>query len=311
MALSAQAARAHLEAGKPGPLSVDGRLDLTNTRLKSLPQGIACYELDASSSALESLPSDLQVESRLILDNCQHLRSLPAGLEAGAISLRNCNSLHALPEGLETWFLDLSESKRFTQWPREASVHSGRVRLRNCIDLQSLPSWFGTLATLDLAGCVGLTSVPDGIRVTGWIDIGGTNITSLPPSLCDAQLHWRSVPITHRIAFEPQSITAKEAINEQNAEIRRVMIERMGYLRFAQEAGAKVLDTDTDPGGERRLLHIELEQDEPLVGLACACPSTGHRYFLRVPPSTKSCHQAAAWLAGFDDPALYHPVIET
>jgi hypothetical protein len=25
----------------------------------------------------------------------------------------------------------------------------------------------------------------------------------------------------------------------------------------------------------------------------------------------KTCHQAAAWMAGFDDPALYSPKIET
>lgn len=311
MALSPETAREHLESGKAGPVSVDGRLDLSHSKLKSLPEGICCYELDATSSDLESLPGDLRIESRLILDNCEKLRELPRGLTAGAVSLRGCSSLHAVPEGLDTWFLDLSECKRFHQWPKSANVHSGRVRLRNCTDLQVLPNWFGALATLDLAGCVGIRSVPAGIQVSGWIDIGGTNITQLPQSLAGAQLHWRAVPITHRIAFEPESISAKEALKEPNAEIRRVMIERMGYLRFAEEANAKVLDSDTDPGGQRRLLHINLEEDEALVGLSCSCPSTGHRYFLRVPPAIKTCHQAAAWLAGFDDSSLYHPVIET
>ena len=89
------------------------------------------------------------------------------------------------------------------------------------------------------------------------------------------------------------------------------MIERMGYLRFAEDAKAKVLDKDQDPGGQRQLLCIKLEGDEPLVGLACFCPSTGRQYFLRVPPATKTCHEAAAWIAGFDDPQLYKPVMET
>jgi hypothetical protein len=42
-----------------------------------------------------------------------------------------------------------------------------------------------------------------------------------------------------------------------------------------------------------------------------ACPSTGRRYALRVPPTMRSCRQAAAWTAGFDNPDLYRPLIET
>ena len=85
----------------------------------------------------------------------------------------------------------------------------------------------------------------------------------------------------------------------------------MGYLRFSQEAHAQILDEDSDSGGTRQLLLIDLQQDEPLVGLSCCCPSTGRQYFLRVPPQIKTCHHAAAWMAGFDDPSLYRPQIET
>ena len=117
--------------------------------------------------------------------------------------------------------------------------------------------------------------------------------------------------VDERIAFHPEQLRAQEALTEKNAERRRVMIERMGYLRFAQEAKAKILDEDKDRGGTRQLLCINLEEDEPLVGLSCSCPSTGRQYLLRVPPTMKTCHQAAAWMAGFDDPANYHPEIET
>jgi hypothetical protein len=124
-------------------------------------------------------------------------------------------------------------------------------------------------------------------------------------------LRWRGVPVDERIAFHPEQLTAKEALAEKNAEIRRVMIERIGYFRFAQEAKAKVLDEDRDPGGVRQLLFIDLREDEPLVGLSCYCPSTARQYLIRVPPTMKTCHQAAAWMAGFDDPSLYRPQIET
>ncbi|ULH16181.1 hypothetical protein MF271_06080 [Deinococcus sp. KNUC1210] len=54
-----------------------------------------------------------------------------------------------------------------------------------------------------------------------------------------------------------------------------------------------------------------MENDESLVALNMQCPSTGRSYFIRVPPSTTTCHQAAAWIAGFDDPAQYRPVMES
>ena len=117
--------------------------------------------------------------------------------------------------------------------------------------------------------------------------------------------------MTRKIALEPETITAAQVLAEKNAELRRVMMERMGYLRFSREVGATELDQDTDAGGMRQLLKIEMDDDEPLVGLACRCPSTDRQYFLRVPPNMETCHQAAAWMAGFDDPSRYRPLIET
>jgi hypothetical protein len=78
-----------------------------------------------------------------------------------------------------------------------------------------------------------------------------------------------------------------------------------------REAQPAVLDTDHDVGGARQLLRIELQDDEPLVCLSVIDPSTAHQYILRVPPTMTTCRQAAAWIAGFDNPADYHPLMET
>ena len=310
--LSPEEAAQAIRAGKvAGPMHVSGRLDLTDYGHETLPAGLHCYELDASGSALTSLPTDIQIDGRLVLDNCSALKTLPAGLTAGSISLRNCTSLCALPENLSTWFLDLTGCARFETWPAHGTIHHGSLVLRNCIEVRSLPRWIGRLAQLDVAGCIQLREIPDGIAVSSWVDIGGTWITNLPPSLQGTSLRWRGVRVNERIAFHPEQLTAKEALAEKNAEVRRVMIERMGYFRFAEEAKAKVVDEDTDFGGRRQLLSIDLQLDEPLVGLSCSCPSTGRQYFLRVPPKLTTCHQAAAWIAGFDDPLLYRPKIET
>lgn len=306
-----EAAKAIRSAQVPGPLRVSGRLDLTNFDREVLPPGLHCYELDARGSRLTCLPADIRIDGRLVLDACPALTTLPEGLTAGSISLRNCQSLVALPENLSTWFLDLTGSQQFEKWPQNGTIHHGSLILRNCIGVRTLPSWLGRLAQLDVAGCVQLQEIPDGIAVTSWVDVGGAQLSSLPPSLQGAMLRWRGVRVNERIAFHPEELTATEALAEKNAEVRRVMIERMGYLRFSKEAKAKILDEDKDSGGARQLLAIDLKEDERLVGLSCICPSTGRQYFLRVPPTMKTCHQAAAWMAGFDDATLYNPKIET
>lgn len=304
-------ARDYIIGGGTEPLRVAGKLDLSGSKLQQLPRGLHCYELDASNTPLQALPDDIRIDCRLTLNDCREFSELPSGFSTGSISLRNCSSLTALPEGLETWFLDLSDCRRFAQWPKHASIHNGHLILCNCVSLPSLPPWLTVLSQLDLRGCVQITEIPEGIIITSWVDVGGSSVADTPRSLAGVALRWRGVPVTERIAFTPWEITAQETLSQKNAEIRRVMIERMGYLRFAQEAGAKVIDKDTDPGGPRQLLRIDLKEDEPLVGLVCSCPSTARQYFLRVPPSTKSCHQAAAWIAGYDDPKQYNPSIET
>ena len=300
-----------IRLGASDPLHVDGVLKLDGYEGAELPSGLSCFDLQAIGTALRVLPDDIAITNRLVVDESELLERLPAGLAVGSVRARRCPSLTALPEGLDTWFLDLEGSTRFHRWPEHATVHRGRVSLRNCLSVQSLPPWFERLASLNLAGCFDLRVIPDGFTVSQWVDVGGTRITELPSSLKGCRIHWRGVTVPERIAFEPETLTAAEITSESNAELRRVMIERMGYDRFAAEAGASVLDEDTDPGGMRQLLRVELADDEPLVGLRCSCPSTGNEYLLRVPPSTTSCHQAAAWLAGYDDPADYAPIIET
>src|SRR5579859_647111 len=122
-------------------------------------------------------------------------------------------------------------------------------------------------------------------------------------------LAWRCNQRTH--CFHPETFSAQEVLNERNTEVRRVLFERVGYETFMEQAHAEVLDQDQDPGGTRRLLRVPLTGDEPLVCLGVYCPSTGRQYLLRVPPTMCSCHQAAAWIAGFDDPDQYRPLDET
>jgi hypothetical protein len=88
----------------------------------------------------------------------------------------------------------------------------------------------------------------------------------------------------------PQSWQASWLLTEQNAEVRRVLIQAIGYLRICQELQATELDT----WQEYTLLKIENNIDiEPIYLLKMTCPSTGHLHALRVPPKVRFSSRAS------------------
>jgi hypothetical protein len=288
------------------------RLSLAgNWNPSHLLQGLRCYELSLAGTSIESIPPTLDVSFRLDLTSCTALKELPAGLKIGSLILRDCIFLTALPENLETYFLDISGCTGINAWPARASVSVGRFSAQGCAQLRQLPPWLARIAQLDLRDCISLTTLPEGLVVSSWIDVAGTGITSLPRSLYGVQIRWRGVSVDARIAFLSETITSQEILAEANAEKRRVMLERMGYQKFLGNAQAETLDEDQDAGGPRRLVKVPMVGDEDLVCESVICPSTGRQYVLRVPPSTTTCHQAAAWVAGFDNPDEYRPLMET
>ncbi len=299
------------EGSAPDGLAVSGTLDLSDLdKPFQLPSGLTCFELIASGTQIEKLPN-INVEFAITLDNCHLLTSLPQGLKTGTLSIRNCGSLTALPEGLDVWYLDASGCSALSTLPNTGTLGRGDVNFSGCSNLTQFPNSMGPVSTLNLSDCSGIVGLPEKLRINLWIDIGGSGLVSLSESQRQIGLRWRGVPLDYETAFHPKSIRVEKVLQESNTEKRRVLIERMGYDRFMTEAKAERLDKDTDPGGERELLKVKLTGDEDMVCLSCFCPSTQRHYFLRVPPATQTCHQAAAWMAGFDDPAKYKPVIET
>ncbi len=148
------------------------------------------------------------------------------------------------------------------------------------------------------------------MRISYWVELAGARLTDLP-WLYRARLFWRGVPVTHREVFEPDRITVHQIITERNQERRRVLLELKGLERFVQESHAEILDRDQDSGGARQLLRVRFNNGDDLVCVLVHCPSTGHRYLLRVPPLTRSCREAIAWTAGYANPAEYQPMVET
>jgi hypothetical protein len=108
------------------------------------------------------------------------------------------------------------------------------------------------------------------------------------------------VRVNQQIVEQPETLTAEQILTEPNAEVRRVMIEKIGYERFMALVNPEVLDEDFEPtGNPRRLLSVELANDPDgvIVVVELQCTTTGKMYYLRVPPTMRTCLQAVAWTA--------------
>jgi internalin A len=82
---------------------------------------------------------------------------------------------------------------------------------------------------------------------------------------------------------------AEWLLSEENAELRRLLIERIGYDRICQQLQAVKLDT----WQEYTLLKIDNADVEPIYLLKMTCPSTGFIHALRVPPDVRSSSRAS------------------
>jgi len=119
------------------------------------------------------------------------------------------------------------------------------------------------------------------------------------------------VRVARRVVEQPDTITVAEIEAEQNAEVRRVMVERYGQARYLMDAGAKAIGTD-DYG---TLYRKELSGDEPIlmvkvVNSTAEPDGTFKDYFLRVPPTIKTAREAVAWTFG-KTADEYAPLVET
>lgn len=122
---------------------------------------------------------------------------------------------------------------------------------------------------------------------------------------------WHGTRVPRWVIEQPDRIIVGRVMEERNAQVRRAMIERMTVERFVAQASAEMVDRDTDAGGERTLRRIPLPWDESVTALVVKCPSTQAIYVLRVPPTMRTCREAAAWTFGYDSAEVYSPAAET
>ncbi|MFI1223534.1 MULTISPECIES: DUF6745 domain-containing protein [unclassified Streptomyces] len=122
---------------------------------------------------------------------------------------------------------------------------------------------------------------------------------------------WRGMPVPGAFLAELASLTPERIRAEENAELRRVMLEYYGYDRYLTESGAEPVHRD-----ETGILwRIALDGDEDVVMVEVVNstpePDGTHRtYWLRVPPATRTAKDGVAWTFGLEGTA-YAPVRQT
>ncbi len=142
------------------------------------------------------------------------------------------------------------------------------------------------------------------------------------------------VRVTRQIVVAPETLTIAQIESEQNAEVRRIMIDRFGPKRYLEESGAQVVQELPENHhliGLRtaRLLRKEVPGDETIVmvDLLNSTPEPDRsvkRYLLRVDPNayeglaSRDCLAAVAstWRRAdgslaFKRPQDYAPVFES
>jgi hypothetical protein len=113
---------------------------------------------------------------------------------------------------------------------------------------------------------------------------------------------WHGVRVSGQVIDAPESLLPRQIRDEQNAEVRRVMMTRFGEARYLQEIGGKKIHES----GLGELFIAEVPNDEPLV-MVKVLNSTpepdGSRkpYFLRVPPDMRNASEAVAWTFGYQN----------
>ncbi len=102
--------------------------------------------------------------------------------------------------------------------------------------------------------------------------------------------YYRGVALPEKYGkIHPNQWQARWLLSENNAELRRILIQAIGYNRICDELQAIQLDSFR----EYDLIKIDADTDlEPIVLLKMICPSTGYTHVLGVPPNILSARVA-------------------
>ena len=115
------------------------------------------------------------------------------------------------------------------------------------------------------------------------------------------------VRVPEQVIMAPETLTTKQIQDEQNAEVKRIMRERYGDMKYLRDIGAKIIDTDArdvsvvDICEGRATSRALIEDDEGNRFLIGKDGSSERIYVMQVPNDTTTCQGAHESLSGFDE----------
>jgi hypothetical protein len=107
--------------------------------------------------------------------------------------------------------------------------------------------------------------------------------------------------VTEQIVMSPETLTLKQIDDEQNAEVRRIMIQRYGVAKYLMETGAKIIDTDPGLGLEGSAMRGLIEDNHNNRWLIGSDGSTGREYHMPVPNTVNTCAEAHQAISGLNE----------
>jgi leucine-rich repeat protein SHOC2 len=249
------------------------------------------------------------------------LTSLPSSIGSltGLIKLYiNYNELTSLPESIgnlaNLTVLHISHNQ-LTSLPENIGNLSSlqRLYLRNN-QLTSLPESIGNLSNLtelhlDINQLTSLPSNMENLSNLKRLNINGNPLTDLSMIQNLVNLNvvvFANTNLPRQYWTKFSEWKSHWLLSEDNAEIRRILIERVGYEKICADLDAVTIDV----WREYSLLKIDrsrsglfyfqdfmgLSGREPMFLLKMTCPSTQHIHILRVPPEMVSAEAAITWV---------------
>jgi hypothetical protein len=108
---------------------------------------------------------------------------------------------------------------------------------------------------------------------------------------------WHGVLVPDFVVMRPETITREHILHESNAQIRQVMVERVGIERVCQLCQAQ----DVDAWGDYALLLLDLGDGRKRPYLKMKNPSVGVWHVEGVHPDCRTVRQALKWRNSLTD----------
>lgn len=253
---------------------------------------------------VEPLPEDDLERLNLVIYLRENFKEIHRRTETGSLGSEYSRTISTRWDGGNQWASNcvvndfVSKLKQrgsidFSLWEiyqRLAEISSHRV----CSEFLCVISEFPTETNYDEDNQAGVRGKPYQM----WSDGSAT-------------YYYKGMTIPSLIVRRPDLITPKMIQEQENVEIRRVMLDTYGTERFIQDVGSKVIAEDNFG----KLYYQEVEDDEPLVYVRVtnSTPETDGSfkdYWLRVPPGTKTPKEGVAWSFGIGTED-YNPLVES